>query len=102
MTKNIESKNQISSITGLFSVHALSAEVIEIGNKIPDTANLTAKTALTKAAEIEKKITDTICFINTQELNRLAKISFDTKMKEVQISLATKIRVIKALDLRRK
>ena len=86
MTKNIEIKNKIPSSTGLFSAYA----------------NLAAKPALTKAAEIENKINDTSRFINTQELNRLAKISFDTKMKEVIMSLATKIGVSNALDLRKK
>ena len=100
--KNIEIKNKIPSITGLFSAYALSAKVIEIGNNIPDNANLAAKPAFTKAAEIENKIIDTSLFINTQELNRLAKISFDTKMKEVIMSLATKIGVSNALDLRKK
>ena len=102
MTKNIEIKNKIPSITGLFSAYALSAKAIEIGNNIPGNANLAAKPALTKAAEIENKINDTSRFINTQELNRLAKISFDTKMKEVIMSLATKIGVSNALDLRKK
>ena len=102
MTKNIEIKNKIPSITGLFSAYALSAKAIEIGSNIPGNANLAAKPALTKAAEIENKINDTSRFINTQELNRLAKISFDTKMKEVIMSLATKIGVSNALDLRKK
>ena len=100
--KNIEIKNKIASITGLFSAYALSAKAIEIGNNIPDNANLAAKPAFTKAAEIENKIIDTSLFINTQELNRLEKISFDTKMKEVIMSLATKIGVSNALDLRKK
>ena len=100
--KNIEIKNKIPSITGLFSAYALSAKVVEIGNNIPDNANLAAKPAFTKVAEIENKINDTSRFINTQELNRLAKISFDTKMKEVIMSLATKIGVSNALDLRKK
>ena len=100
--KNIEIKNKIPSITGLFSAYALSAKVVEIGNNIPDNANLAAKPAFTKGAEIENKINDTSRFINTQELNRLAKISFDTKMKEVIMSLATKIGVSNALDLRKK
>ena len=102
MTKNIEIKNKIPSITGLFSAYALSAKAIEIGNNIPGNANLAAKPAFTKVAEIENKINDTSRFINTQELNRLAKISFDTKMKEVIMSLATKIGVSNALDLRKK
>ena len=100
--KNIEIKNKIPSITWLFSAYALSAKVVEIGNNIPDNANLAAKPAFTKVAEIENKINDTSRFINTQELNRLAKISFDTKMKEVIMSLATKIGVSNALDLRKK
>ena len=100
--KNIEIKNKIPSIIGLFSAYALSAKVVEIGNNIPDNANLAAKPAFTKGAEIENKINDTSRFINTQELNRLAKISFDTKMKEVIMSLATKIGVSNALDLRKK
>ena len=100
--KNIEIKNKIPSITGLFSAYALSAKVVEIGNNIPDNANLAAKPAFTKVAEIENKINDTSRFINTQELNRLAKISFDTKIKEVIMSLATKIGVSNALDLRKK
>ena len=51
--------------------------------KIPDIPNLAIKTALNpKVTEIENKILDTIGFINTQQFNRLTKISFDARMEK--------------------
>ena len=38
-------------------------------------------------------------FINTQELSRLSKISFDTRMKEAQKNLISQNDVSNALDL---
>ena len=38
-------------------------------------------------------------FITTPELNRLAKINFDVRMKEVEKSLASKTKVKNALDI---
>ena len=45
------------------------------------------------------EIPDTSHFFNTQEFNRLAKISFYTKINEAVKSLASKSRLDNALDL---
>ena len=67
---------------------------------MPDITSLATKAALnTKFTEIANKITETISrFVNTQEFNRLTKISFDTRMKEAAKGLASKTEVDNALD----
>ena len=65
--------------------------------KIPETTNLATKAALnTKATETENKISDTTGFI---DFNRLAKISFDAKLKKYEKSLASKSPGHTALDI---
>ena len=69
----------------------LCAKVIETENKILHITNLAYKAALnTEATKIENKIPDTSRFINTQELNRLKKISLDVRMEKAEKSLASK------------
>ena len=45
---------------------------------------ITKAALITETTKIENEIADTSYFINTQELNRLRKISFDAKIKEPQ------------------
>ena len=52
-----------------------------------------------KAIAFENKISDTNHFINTQEFNRLTKISLDTRMKEAEKSIVSKTKIKNALDL---
>ena len=52
-----------------------------------------------KAIAFENKISDTNRFINTQEFNRLTKISLDTRMKEAEKSIVSKTEIKNALDL---
>ena len=52
-----------------------------------------------KAIVFENKISDTNHFINTQEFNRLTKISLDTRMKEAEKSIVSKTKIKNALDL---
>ena len=102
-TEITDIENKIPSITGLVTTTALNARDIQI----PDITNLATKadllkinTALnTKTAETENKIPDTSHFINTPEFNRLTKISFDARMKEVEKSHASKSEVSNALVL---
>ena len=69
----------------------LCAKVIETENKIPHITNLAYEAVLnTEATKIENKIPDTSHFINTQELNRLKKISLDVRMEKAEKSLASK------------
>ena len=50
---------------------------------MPGITNLATKAVLnTKAIEIQSKIPDTSHFINTQEFDRLTKISFDARIKK--------------------
>ena len=52
-----------------------------------------------KATEIGNKLYDTSHFINTQEFNKLTKISFNAKMKEAEKSFVGKTEPNDALDL---
>ena len=45
---------------------------------------ITKAALITETTKIENEVADTSYFINTQELNRLRKISFDAKIKEPQ------------------
>ena len=56
----------------------------------------------TKATEIKDIITSISQSINTQEFDRLMKISFNARMKEAAESLASKTEVKDALDLGQK
>ena len=56
----------------------------------------------TKATEIKDIITGISQSINTQEFDRLMKISFNARMKEAAESLASKTEVKDALDLGQK
>ena len=51
---------------------------------IYETYLITKAALITETTKIENEIADTSYFINTQELNRLRKISFDAKIKEPQ------------------
>ena len=93
-TKIMEIKNKILRVTGLVTATALNTKATEIENKIPDITNLATKAALnTKATEIENKIPVTTHFINTQEFNRLTKISSAAK------DFVSKTKVSNAIDL---
>ena len=71
-----------------------------IEHKISDVTDLATKDALnTKTAEIEDKIPNTTGFTTTLPHNRLAKISFDARMKEAEKNIATKVQVTDAIDL---
>ena len=61
--------------------------------------NLTKAALNTKATEIENKIPHTIGFITTPEFNRLTKINFDARMKEVTKNLANKSHADAALEM---
>lgn len=49
----------------------------------------------TKATEIENKIPNASSFISTPGFNRLAKFSYDARMKQVEAILANKTEVKK-------
>ena len=77
----------IPSVTDLRATIALNTKATDIEHKMPNftslATNFTYLAVLNaKATKIENKVADTISFNNTQEFNRLTKISFDAKMKE--------------------
>ena len=76
-----------------------NTKATEVEGKIPGITNQVAKAALNeKATEINSKIPDSTGFITTPEFNRLAKISFDARTKEVAKNLASKVQVDNTLD----
>ena len=75
---------KIPDITNLAIKAILNTKTTEFESKITDVASLAANAALNiKATETENKIPNTKHFITTLEFNRLTKISFDAKMKEL-------------------
>ena len=85
------------SLIWLQKLFNTKATVVE--GKIPGITNQVAKAALNeKATEINSKIPDSTGFITTPECNRLAKISFDARTKEVAKSVASKVQVDNTLD----
>lgn len=74
--------------------------VSEIEVQIPDTTKLITKAALnSKARKTEYEILNTARFFSTLEFNRLAKISFDSKIKEAKENLIGKSKLDTALDI---
>ena len=55
----------------------------------------------TKATEIENKIPNASIFISTPGFNRLAKLSYDARMKQAEAILANKTEVKKCTFFRR-
>ena len=79
----------IPSVTDLRATTALNIKATDIKHKMPNFTYLATKFTYlavlnAKATEIENKVPDTISFNNTQEFNRLTKISLDAKMKEAR------------------
>ena len=72
----------------------LNTKVVEGESKISDITNLAPK-----ATEIENKTLNTINFTTFLEFNRLVKVSFDAKIKEVAKSLASKTQLNTALGV---
>ena len=70
----------------------LNTKVVE--GEISDIINLAPQ-----ATEIENKTLNTINFTTFLEFNRLVKVSFDAKIKEVAKSLASKTRLNTALGV---
>ena len=77
---------------------ALNTKVTEVESKRSDITNLATKAALnTKAREIENNVTDTTSFITIPEFNRLAKLSFDARIKRKQKILQAKVKQVMLL-----
>ena len=87
-----------------WSKRLATTQQLETENKIPSITRLVTtiapKTTLNiKAREIENKILDTTNSMTTPEFYRLAKMSFDARIKKVAKSLANKSQVNNALDI---
>ena len=79
-----------------------NTEITEIRNKIPTATGLVNNAALNaKGTEIEKKTLDTTDFITIPEINRLTRIGFESRIKDIAKSLASKCHVNIALDIKR-
>lgn len=100
--KGTEIENKIPGLINLTKKAALNTKETEVEINIPDIPDLTAKAALNaKAAEIEKKTLDTTDFITIPEINRLTRIGFESRIKDIAKSLASKCHVNIALDIKR-
>ena len=78
---------------------ALNTDAAKIESKIPDITCLTSKPALnTKVIETEK-IPDTTSFITAPEFNRLAKISFNARIKKAVKNLVSKTQEDNTLNI---
>ena len=81
-TKAIDKENKIPDIITLATKAALNIKSTVIESQLHDITNLAIKAVLhTKATEIESKILDNTGFITNPKFNRLAKTSFDPRMK---------------------
>ena len=94
LEKEIE---DVDNTSGLVKKTDYSTKITEIPNDIPSIKGLVIELN-TNYTEIEYKLRNTTGFFITREFNRLAKLIFDARMKEVMKSLASKSQVDAALD----
>ena len=106
-----DSDTKIPGTIGLVTKAQFHSDKQGLEKKIQDvdnTSGLIKKTACrtksrdskasAKATEMEGKVPNTAVFITTLEFNRLEKLVFDARIKEVTKSLASKSQLDAALD----
>ena len=90
---------KIPDIINLGMKFALNTDATKIESKMPDITCLTSKLALnTKVIETEK-MPDTTSFMTTPEFNRLAKISFNARIKKAVKNLVSKTQEDNTLNI---